>query len=271
MSRDLTKVLDSLNGNAERIDEALQTLNQNHQHLVPAVMGQPSKYAESLPNQLPEFEGITICKELHTLELIDEESEDRAQPQPIYDDQSFTSADQLQVAIELVHLAMDVLFRPAETKHFHTLDASQKALLSPHISERLKQMNHYIHRFSHIDGIPNTFLFALGLVLFEWALNRPLKAFWRPEDLAVDGTADPRVDMAVAAHIINWTAPLDQTGYTEAISRLLHCDFDVQDGLLDAAEVRRAVSRGVAGPLLRTLGDMKERLQVMRWHCQLDA
>lgn len=97
----------------------------------------------------------------------------------------------------------------------------------------------------HLDGIPNTFLFALGLVSFKWALNKPLKLFWRPEDLTLDRTADPRVDMAAAAHITSWTEPLDQTGYTQAISRLLHCNFDVEDGLLGAAEVRRAVFWGV--------------------------
>ena len=78
------------------------------------------------------------------------------------------------------------------------------------------------------------------------------------------------MDMAVAAHMVKWSDPLMASGYAEAVSRLLQCDFVVDDALLDATEVCRAVFKGVVGPLLKALENVNEAGQVVRrsyQHC----
>ena len=104
--------------------------------------------------------------------------------------------------------------------------------------------------------------------MLDWVYNKPLQAFWQPENLTEDGTADPQVDMAVAASLIRWNDPLMASGYGETVSRLLHCDFDVDDALLDTAELRRAVSTAVVGPLQRAMENMNDAGQVARRHYQ---
>ena len=108
-------------------------------------------------------------------------------------------------------------------------------------------------RYSHL--IINKTLFALGIVLIELALNRPLEEF-RTDTMSSEPSASNRSyttadTYQLATSLIDRVYDEQGTQYGYVVQRCLRCEFALQDSMkrLEIDAFRAAVYEGVLVPL----------------------
>ena len=173
----------------------------------------------------------------------------------------FTRADKLRLAVILSSSVLqlhetpwlnetwqkgDIMFidtidgplysHPFVAKNFH--------FTKPSTQLRVYNTTANIHR-----AIRNPILFALGVLLIELCLSKPMDELKRPEEKTSDGTTNPILDWLAADRLVQEVYVEGGSRYGDAVRHCIRCDFDKREFNLEDDEFQRAVYEGVVSLL----------------------
>ena len=138
--------------------------------------------------------------------------------------------------IMFIHAANGPLYeQPFVSRSFPTNKSSQR----PGITSKPSMM----------PAIRNPVLFALGVLLIELCLGKPLEELKRPDERTRDGSVDAALDWVAADRLVEDVYLEGGSRYGDAVRHCIRCDFDRRETSLEDEDFQQAVYEGVVSLL----------------------
>ncbi|KAF7506263.1 hypothetical protein GJ744_012071 [Endocarpon pusillum] len=102
---------------------------------------------------------------------------------------------------------------------------------------------------SMMPAIRNPVLFALGVLLIELCLGKPLEELKRPDERTCDGSVDAVLDWVAADRLVEDVYLEGGSRCGDAVRHCVRCDFDRRGTSLEDEDFQQAVYEGVVSLL----------------------
>ncbi|KAK2761692.1 hypothetical protein FQN54_001520 [Arachnomyces sp. PD_36] len=167
----------------------------------------------------------------------------------------FTRGDKLRLAVILASSVlqlhetpwMEESWRKEDIKFIHTTDGPLygQPVVARSFSVKRTPKRQNIRDPGTYCAIRNPTLFALGVLLIELCLGKPIEELKRPDEKVSGGISNPALDWVAADRLVEDVYDEGGSRYGDAVRRCIRCDFDQRGTSLEDEGFQRAVYEGV--------------------------
>ena len=142
---------------------------------------------------------------------------------------------------------MEESWRKEDIKFIHTTDGplyGQPFIARSFVVNRAPKRRNILNP-SMYCAIRNPMLFALGVLLIELCLGKPMEELKRTDEKISGDSSNPTLDWVAADRLVEDVYDEGGSRYGDAVRRCIRCDFDQRGTSLEDEGFQHAVYEGV--------------------------